>query len=116
MILVAASKEVISAHHFLTILSSIVNIIDASCKRNDEFKLAQVAEIAHMIAINEVEDGRGLNQIWYFTMVADTHYGSHLRSVSSLTKMFSATCVVLLNNIIDEGATRSQWGEVDYAY
>ena len=61
--LVAASKEVIPIHHFFTKLTSIVNIVGASCKRNDEFKHAHAAEIAHLIDIDELKSGTGLNQI-----------------------------------------------------
>ena len=56
--LVAASKEVIPIYQFFTKLTSIVNIVGASCKRSDELKVAQAAEIAHLIAINELERGR----------------------------------------------------------
>ncbi|CAL9019916.1 unnamed protein product [Prunus brigantina] len=61
--LIASSREVIHVHHFFTKLTSIVNIVGASCKRNDELKNAQAAEIEHMIAIDELETGKGMNQI-----------------------------------------------------
>ncbi|KAK2655114.1 hypothetical protein Ddye_008166 [Dipteronia dyeriana] len=55
--LVVASKEVIPIHHFFTKLTSIINIVNALCKCNDEFKHAQAAEIAHLIAIDELKSG-----------------------------------------------------------
>ncbi|XP_060974576.1 uncharacterized protein LOC115696633 [Cannabis sativa] len=59
----AASREVIPVHQFLTKLNSIVNIVGASCKRNDQLKVAQAANIAHLLEIDELESGKELNQI-----------------------------------------------------
>ena len=99
--LVAASREVAIVHQFFTKLTSIVNIVSASCKRNDELKAAQATEVAHLIAINEFESSKGLNQIGTLQRAGDTRWGSHLSSISSLIRMFNATCVVL-SNIIKE--------------
>ncbi|KAK2649926.1 hypothetical protein Ddye_017415, partial [Dipteronia dyeriana] len=54
-------------------LTSIVNIVSASCKRNDEFKHVQVAEIAHFIAIDELKRGTGLHQISTLQRASDTY-------------------------------------------
>ncbi|GFZ11350.1 hypothetical protein Acr_22g0007480 [Actinidia rufa] len=108
--LVAASREVAIVHQFFTKLTSIVNIVSASFKRNDELKVAQAAEVAHLIAINE-----GLNQIGTLQSAGDTRWGSHLSSISSLIRMFNATCAVL-SNIIKEGTTYAQRGDADAAY
>ncbi|CAL8162116.1 unnamed protein product [Prunus armeniaca] len=113
--LIASSREVIHVHHFFTKLTSIVNIVGASCKRNDELKNAQAAEIEHMIAIDELETGKGMNQIGTLQRAGDTRWGSHLKSITSLVNMFSATCIVLIN-IIDNGTTYSQRGDADAAY
>ncbi|XP_062152101.1 LOW QUALITY PROTEIN: uncharacterized protein LOC133860528 [Alnus glutinosa] len=61
--LVAASKEVIPVHQFFTNLTFIVNIVCASCSRFEELRIAQTAEIAYLIEIDEIQSGRGLNQI-----------------------------------------------------
>ena len=113
--LVAASKEVISVHQFFTKLNSIVNIVGASCKRNDQLKAAHAANIAHLLKIDELESGKGLNQIGSLQRAGDTRWSSHLKSISSLIKMFSATCEVLLN-IIEDGTTSAQRGDADAAY
>ncbi|KAJ8762728.1 hypothetical protein K2173_012220 [Erythroxylum novogranatense] len=113
--LVAASKEVIPIHHFFTKLNCIVNIVGASCKRNDQLKAAHAENIAHLLVVNELESGKGLNQIGTLQRVGDTRWSSYLKSVSSLINMFSATCEVLLN-IIEDGATSAQRGEADAAY
>ena len=113
--LVAVSHEIVPIHHFFTKLTSVVNIVGASCKRNEELKRAQAADIEYMISIDELESGRGLNQIGTLQRPGDTRWSSHFRSVSNLITMFSATCSVLLN-IIEDGTNAFQRGDADAAY
>ncbi|XP_042418742.1 zinc finger MYM-type protein 1-like [Zingiber officinale] len=74
--LVATLKNVTPIHQFFDRLTFIVNIVGSSCKHNDELKNAHADDIAHLIAINELETG--------------------------LIKMFSASCMVLLK-VMDDG-------------
>ncbi|XP_024042864.1 zinc finger MYM-type protein 1 [Citrus clementina] len=113
--LVAISHEIVPIHHFFTKLTSVVNIVGASCKCNEELKRAQAADIEYMISIDELESRRGLNQIGTLQRPRDTRWSSHFRSVSNLIKMFSATCSVLLN-IIEDDTNAFQRGDVDAAY
>lgn len=71
-------------------------------------------KIAYLISVDELETGRGLNQIGTLQRAGDTRWSSHLRSVSSLIKMFSPTCEVLLK-ILEEG-TGPIKGDADSAY
>ena len=43
--LVAISHEIVPIHHFFTKLTSVVNIVGASSKCNDELKCAQAGDI-----------------------------------------------------------------------
>jgi ribosomal protein L22 len=113
--LVAASKEVILVHQFFTNLNSIVNIVCASCNRFEELRISQTTEIAYLMELNEIESGRGLNQISTLQQAGDIRWSSHLRSVSSLIKIFSPSCEVILK-IIDVGTTSSQRAEADSVY
>ena len=56
-----------------------------------------------------------LNQIGSLQRTRDTRWSSHLKSVSSLINMLSATCEVLLN-IIEDGATPTQRGDANVVY
>ncbi|KAL6557316.1 hypothetical protein OROMI_017666 [Orobanche minor] len=112
--LMAASQGVIALRKFFTQLSFIVNVVSASSKRTDQLRDAQVEQIAYLISIDELETGSGLNQIGTLQRAGDTRWSSHLRSVSSLIKMFSPTCEVLLK-IVEEG-TGSIRGDADSAY
>ncbi|KAF8396080.1 hypothetical protein HHK36_017692 [Tetracentron sinense] len=113
--LVAASKEVKNVYHFFTKLTTIVNIVGVSCKRHDELQVIQAEKIAHLLAIDEIESSRGLNQIGTLQRAGDTRWSSHFNSVCSLIKMFDATCSIL-RNIITDGSTYSQRGDADAAY
>jgi hypothetical protein len=77
--------------------------------------IAQTVEIAYLIEIDEIQSGRGLNQISNLQRAGDTRWSSHLKSVSSLIKILSPACEVLLK-IIDVATTSSQQAEVDSVY
>lgn len=56
--LVAASREVKHVHQLFVHLTSIINIVVGSSKRNDELQSTQAAEIESLIASNENEIGK----------------------------------------------------------
>ncbi|QHN95323.1 Zinc finger MYM-type protein [Arachis hypogaea] len=108
--LVAASREVLQIHEFFTQLNSIVTIVSASSKRHDQLQEAQAIENANLVAQNELETGKGANQISTLQRAGDTRWSSHFNSICSLVKMFTATNIIL-NNIIEDGTTYAQRGE-----
>ncbi|XP_023729163.1 uncharacterized protein LOC111876821 [Lactuca sativa] len=110
----AASQGVVALHKFFTRLSFVINVVGASSKRTDQLRDTQAEEIAYKISIDELETGRGLNQIGTLQRAGDTRWSSHLKSVSSLIKMFSPTCEVLLK-IIKDGIGPIK-GDADSAY
>ena len=61
--LVTASREVKHVHQFFDHLVNIINIVVASSKRNDELQHVQAKQVENMISSNEIETGRGANQI-----------------------------------------------------
>ncbi|XP_043810981.1 uncharacterized protein LOC122723268 [Manihot esculenta] len=109
---IAASKKVISIHNFFTKLNSIINIVGVLCKRTDQLKIAHAENIAHLLAIDELQSGKRLNQIGILQRSANMRWSSHLKSVSSIMNMFGVICEVLLH-IIDDGVTSAQHGEAD---
>ena len=68
-----------------------------------------------MIASNEMETGRGANQIGTLQQAGDTYWGCHFQSICSLIKMFDATCKVI-NTISKELANYKQRGDAEGAY
>ncbi|XP_039135864.1 uncharacterized protein LOC120273305 [Dioscorea cayenensis subsp. rotundata] len=113
--LVASSREVKLVHQFFEKLGFIINVVTSSSKSNDELRDAQAADIVKMLAMNELELGRGLNQTCTLQRAGDTRWSSHLKSISNLIKIFNATSHVL-DNISTEGRTSSQRGDADYVY
>jgi len=41
----------------------IINIVNASCKHNDELRAFQAVTIEHLVDIGEIETGKGVNQV-----------------------------------------------------
>jgi hypothetical protein len=105
--LMAASKEVISIHQFFINLNVVVNFVCVSCNQYEELRVAQAVENAYVVTIDEMESGRGLNQICTLQRPGDTRWSSHLRSVSNLIKIYSPACEVILK-IINVGTTSSR--------
>ena len=61
--LVTASREVKDVYQFFDHLINIIYIVVGSSKRNDELQHAPAEQVENMIASNEIETGRGANEI-----------------------------------------------------
>ncbi|KAK9705452.1 hypothetical protein RND81_07G058300 [Saponaria officinalis] len=112
--LIAASRDVISVYQFFSKLTFIVNIITSSAKRHDHLQAAHLAEIERLLELEELETGKGKNQIGTVKRAGDTRWGSHFGSLNSLLNMYNASCSVL-QTVIKEGKG-AQRGEADKAY
>ena len=112
--LVGAPKVVVPFNRFFSKLILVTNNICTSCKRIEQLKIARASSIAYLIDIEELETGKGLNQMVTLQWLGDTRWGSHYKSISNLIKLFSPTCEVLLK-IMDE-KNYSQKVEVQSAY
>uniref|UniRef100_A0A453B994 DUF4371 domain-containing protein n=2 Tax=Aegilops tauschii subsp. strangulata TaxID=200361 RepID=A0A453B994_AEGTS len=113
--LVSASKEVVTVAQFFQKLLFIVNTVDSSARRHDELRDAQLEELARLLAIDDIETGKGANQICTLKRPGDTRWGSHLGSISSLKKMFKAVNSVL-QNIASDGSAGSIRADGDTAF
>ncbi|XP_020229486.1 uncharacterized protein LOC109810428 [Cajanus cajan] len=112
--LVAASKDSSDVHAFFQNLSRIVNVVCSSCKRNDELHDAYETEIARLVANDEIETGRGANQIGTLQRPGDTRWSSHFNSICSLLRMFNATTSVLEDLVVN--GTGSQRATTERAF
>ncbi|QHN78286.1 Zinc finger MYM-type protein [Arachis hypogaea] len=90
-------------------------LVAASRERHDELHAAKTDEIVHLLEIDELETGKGANQIGTLKRAGDTRWSSHFSSVCSLINMYGATLTVLQKIIVD-GSTYSQRGDADSAY
>ena len=61
--LVAASREVIPIHQFFFKLSLIINVVTSSSKRHNQLQATHAIQLEQLIASDELEIRRGLNQV-----------------------------------------------------
>ena len=61
--LVAASREVIPIHQFFFKLSLIINVVTSSSKRHNQLQTTHAIQLEQLIASDELEIRRGLNQV-----------------------------------------------------
>ena len=113
--LVAASKEVTDVHNFFEHLALVVNTVVSSSKRNDDLNANQVAEIEHLIELNELETGSGANQIGTLQRPGDTRWSSHFDSICSLLRLYKPTFLVLKDIATARGSGTSASGRAKAA-
>jgi hypothetical protein len=87
-------------------ISSIINIVGASCKRMEVIREKQYARIIEGLENREISSGRGLNQETSLKRYGDTHRGSHYVIIIHLLAMFSSVLDVL--EIIREDGMNSE--------
>ncbi|PRQ34413.1 putative ribonuclease H-like domain-containing protein [Rosa chinensis] len=103
----AAAKGVHDIWEFFSTLSLIVNFVDSSAKRHSALRVIREEEIANLVATGALETGRGANQTCTLQRAGATHWGSHLRSISSLIMLFGATQTTLAN-LVANGPNKVQ--------
>ncbi|KAK8349683.1 hypothetical protein V6Z11_A06G161000 [Gossypium hirsutum] len=76
---------------------------------------AQATNITHLVSINELATGFGMNQIGTLQRPGETRWSSHLNPVTSLLKMYNATSTVL-ENLKNTASSYSQRGDAHNTY
>jgi hypothetical protein len=87
-------------------ISSIINIVGASCKRMEVIREKQYAIIIEGLENREISSGQGLNQETSLRRYSDTRWGSHYVTIILLLAMFSSVLDVL--EIIREDRMNSE--------
>ncbi|XP_040373342.1 uncharacterized protein LOC112198673 [Rosa chinensis] len=103
----AVAKGVHDIWEFFSTLSLIVNFVDSSAKRHSALRVIREEEIADLVAAGALETGRGANQLCTLQRAGATRWGSHLRSISSLIKLFGATQTTLAD-LVANGPNKVQ--------
>ncbi|XP_061949963.1 uncharacterized protein LOC133673242 [Populus nigra] len=104
--LVAVTKKHNEVGDVLNFISSIINIVRASCKRMEVIKEKQYARIIEGLENGEISNGRGLNHETSLRRYGDTRWGSHYVTIICLLVMFSSVLDVL--EIIREDGMNSE--------
>jgi hypothetical protein len=86
--LVAVTKKHNEVGDVFNFISSIINIVGASCKRMEVIREKQYARIIEGLENGEISSGRGLNQETSLRRYGDTRWGSHYVTIIRLLAMF----------------------------
>ncbi|XP_034920788.1 uncharacterized protein [Populus alba] len=104
--LVAVTKKHNEVGDVFNFISSIINIVRASCKRMEVITEKQYARIIEGLENGEIASGRGLNQETSLRRYGDTRWGSHYVTIIRLLAMFSSVLDVF--EIIREDGMNSE--------
>lgn len=95
---------------FFKIVNNITTVVGASCKRRDLLQEKQLNKLQEALESGELLVGKGFNQERSLQRAGDTRWGSHYRSLTNLSIMFSSV-IEVLQIIQEEGVKPSQRGE-----
>ncbi|KAM5577134.1 hypothetical protein ABKV19_007803 [Rosa sericea] len=108
--LIALAKNHVLVASFFFLVTRVVNIVGASCKRRDLLREQQQNEVMEALHNDELLSGRGLNQETTVKRPGDTRWGSHYGTLLSIISMFSST-IKVIEMIIEDGTYPDQRGE-----
>ncbi|KAK4278724.1 hypothetical protein QN277_016531 [Acacia crassicarpa] len=115
--LVKVAKHHKKIQEFFDMLQKMATVVGGSCKRKEILQMNQYELIVERIASGEIPTGKGLNQETTFKRPADTRWGSHFGTVTSVISLFSPI-TSLMKIIEDESkndAARTDAGCILYA-
>jgi hypothetical protein len=92
---VAVTKKHNEVGDVFNFISSIINIVGASCKRMKVIREKQYARIIEGLENGEISSGRGLNKKTSLRRYGDTRWGSHNVTIIHILVMFSSVLDVL---------------------
>ncbi|KAK9733191.1 hypothetical protein RND81_04G050200 [Saponaria officinalis] len=102
--LIAASRDVISVYQFFSKLTFIVNILTSSAKRHDQLQAAHLAEIERLLELEELETGKGKNQIGTVKRAGASRRYSMGKSQDILNAMHLVSNIkILIQKLRDDG-------------
>ncbi|KAK9928234.1 hypothetical protein M0R45_025380 [Rubus argutus] len=101
------AKGVYDIWQFFSTLSLIVNFVDSSAKRHSALKAIRKEEIEDLVAAGRLETSKGANHTSTLQQAGAARWGSHIRSISSLIKLFQATQMTL-DDLVANGPNKLQ--------
>uniref|UniRef100_A0A0D3BHK8 TTF-type domain-containing protein n=1 Tax=Brassica oleracea var. oleracea TaxID=109376 RepID=A0A0D3BHK8_BRAOL len=102
LVVVAVAKKHFNIADFFYMISTLLNIVGASCKRQDMFREIQREELEKGIKSGDVKTGTRQNQERSLARPATTRWGTHHKTLLRLEELFSTT-IKVLEYIQDEG-------------
>ncbi|XP_078178591.1 uncharacterized protein LOC144572793 [Carex rostrata] len=108
--LVAVAKKHNKVWRLFQIVSTILNVVCASCKKRDQLREKQLEKIVEALSNDEIVTGKGLNQEMSLARPCDTRWSSHYKTLNSLIILFSAT-IDVIEEVELEGVKDEHRGE-----
>ncbi|XP_023731074.2 uncharacterized protein LOC111878813 [Lactuca sativa] len=111
LVLVAIVKNHVDIALLFTMISKLVNVVGASCKRKYMLHEKQVEKILEAIYVGEIETDKGLNQEYTLQRATDTQWGSHYVTLLNIGILFSSI-IEVLEYVVEDCGSSEQKAEV----
>nr|XP_043615991.1 zinc finger MYM-type protein 1-like [Erigeron canadensis] len=95
LVVVAVARNHLGVVNFFDKLSTLMNVVLASCKRTDILREKEKERVANDIHCGLLTTGSGLNQELSLTRPGDTRWNSHYRTFLRLEVLFPSVLSVL---------------------
>jgi hypothetical protein len=102
LVVVSVAKCCGSTFDFFNYVTSIVNVVSASCKRKDQLLQSHHDKLVEQLDSGTIFSGRGKNQEISLARPGDTRWGTHHKTLARLMIMWSSVLEVL-ENISEDG-------------
>jgi hypothetical protein len=95
LVIVAVAKKNDDASDFFDMVSLLLTVAGASCKRKDMIRESQQERVKKAIGSGQLNSGTGLNQEQSLQRAGDTRWGSHYKTLKSLSNLYPEVIEVL---------------------
>ena len=95
LVVVAVAKKHFDVGNFFDMISVLLNVVGASCKRKDMIRQSHQEKVKQAISNDEIDTGTGLNQEVTLQRAGETRWGSHYKTLLRLVELFSSVVEVL---------------------
>jgi hypothetical protein len=95
LVIVVIAKKNDDSSDFFEMISLLLTVAGASCKRKDMIRENQQERISKAIGSGKLSSGTGLHQEQSLQRAGDTRWGSHYKTLKSLSNLFPEVIEVL---------------------
>ncbi|ESQ51066.1 hypothetical protein EUTSA_v10023166mg [Eutrema salsugineum] len=114
---VAIAKKHFEVGDFFDKISTVSNVVGASCKRKDKLQEIYQKEITKEISDGKICTGKGKNQNHSLSRHTNTRWGSHHKKLLRLVELFSIVIKVfgfIQSGVIENSKKRQAYGLASY--
>jgi len=107
LVIVAVAKKNDDSSDFFDMVSLLLTVAGASCKRKDMIRESQQERVKKAIGSGQLSSGTGLNQEQALQRAGDTRWGSHYKTLKSLNNLYPEV-IEVLHYVEKEGPNDAQ--------